>query len=390
MSPQQNRSGPGSPGVEVRRMRLDAQGTIVADFRIFLGPLVVFDGTLQPSSLRDLGQLNRFLRDAAPGVEWLPFVAAAIEHAYTSFQASEEQPVIELRSAVSRAEPWLIEGLAHSVEPTMIYADGGVGKSIEALAIGLALNTGESQMGFVPCGRRRVLYLDWELNAEEHRSRAARILGETAIPDLLYRRCTRPIDQEAPVIREAIERFGVDFLIIDSAAPACGGSPESSEAPAMFFQVLKRDLRLPALVLAHVTKKGDNRYPFGSVFWHNYARTTWFVDRETDDDGDAILTFHNRKNNLGRLHDPIAISVSFQRNRIIGTRVAAPIVEPGPMAGNVQERILAELRERPQSVTQLASKLDVKPDTIKRRLRAIDSLVQRGSDANGEIKLKAA
>jgi hypothetical protein len=347
---------------------------------------------LQPSSLQDLGQLNRYLRDAFSGVEWLALVANAIQEAVADFEVSEEQPVIELRSAVRRTDPWLIEGFAHSVEPTMIFADGGAYKSFTAMAIGLALNTGESQMGFEPCGKRRVLYLDWELNAEEHRSRAARLLGTQELPDLLYRKCTRPIDQEAPVIREAIERFGVDFLIIDSAAPACGRSPESSEAPAMFFQVLRRDLRLPALVLAHVTKKGDVRYPFGSVFWHNFARTTWSVDRETDEGGNAVLTLHNRKNNLGKLHDPIALSLSFERDRIIGTRVAAPIVDLGQSSGNVQDRIIAELEEHPQSVTQLVASIGVKRDTIQRRLRDMekDKLVDRAPGANGEVKLRAA
>jgi hypothetical protein len=35
------------------------------------------------------------------------------------------------------------------------------------------------------------------------------------------------------------------------------------------------------LLIGHVTKQGkDVSTPFGSVFWHNFARMTWHVSAE--------------------------------------------------------------------------------------------------------------
>jgi hypothetical protein len=56
----------------------------------------------------------------------------------------------------------------------------------------------------------------------------------------------------------------------------------------------------PVLTLAHVTKLDDARYPFGSIYWHNLARTTWSLTA----DGDAALLTHRKHNNyaaVGRL-----------------------------------------------------------------------------------------
>ena len=50
-----------------------------------------------------------------------------------------------------------------------------------------------------------------------------------------------------------------------------------------------RSLDVTGIAIAHVRKDGANpaeaeKYPFGSIFWHNSARCTWFVKDARPDD----------------------------------------------------------------------------------------------------------
>ena len=65
--------------------------------------------------------------------------------------------------------------------PVFGFGDGGCGKSLLSLWIG-----GELQRRGL-----MVLYVDWELSAEDHRDRLERLFGDD-MPAMLYARCARP------------------------------------------------------------------------------------------------------------------------------------------------------------------------------------------------------
>lgn len=45
-------------------------------------------------------------------------------------------------------------------------------------------------------------------------------------------------------------------------------SSGATDAPSSYGAALQH-IGLPTLSIAHVTKEGSLKYPFGSVFWHN-------------------------------------------------------------------------------------------------------------------------
>jgi hypothetical protein len=84
-----------------------------------------------------------------------------------------------------------------------------------------------------------------------------------------------------------------DVLVVDSIVIACAGfDPMKPETPALYAAGLELIGR-PVLSLAHTTKTEDLRYPFGSAFWHNLARTTWSLKR----DGERAILQHRKHNN---------------------------------------------------------------------------------------------
>ena len=68
-----------------------------------------------------------------------------------------------------------------------------------------------------------------------------------------------------------------------------------------------RSLGVGSLHLAHMTKGGDaaKMKPFGSVFWHSSARSSWYFEAERSKSGldfdTTDLTLFHRKTNFGPL-----------------------------------------------------------------------------------------
>ena len=88
----------------------------------------------------------------------------------------------------------------------------------------------------------------------------------------------------------------------------------AAKAAIRFFLALKR-LGLPSILIAHVTKAMDTMKPYGSVFWHNEARRTWYVARVQEEESDEVdVAFYNRKVNDGRKPAPIFFHVSFSED----------------------------------------------------------------------------
>lgn len=174
---------------------------------------------------------------------------------------------------------------------TVLYGTGGSGKGVQASHWTPQL----VRDGHV------VLIIDYESHPEEW----ARRIGALGGPDVLeavryvaplttdWTGVRGPIWAQARELRAIADDVGATFIIIDSIVPACGSvdplKPEAASQYAAALQLIER----PVLSLAHVTKDGDSRYPFGSVFWHNLARTTWSLTRVQ---GGALLT-HRKANN---------------------------------------------------------------------------------------------
>jgi hypothetical protein len=94
------------------------------------------------------------------------------------------------------------------------------------------------------------------------------------------------------------------------AAATCGDA--SAEAATKAFRAL-RMLNRGALVLAHIPKTNEQQQEagiYGSVFYKNFARSTWELKKEQEVGADeSVLGLFNRKSNLSRLHAPIGLRV---------------------------------------------------------------------------------
>lgn len=258
--------------------------------------------------------------------------------------------------------------------PTIWFGDGGSAKSYLALYAAIDL----AQRG------ERVLYLDFEFSGEEHRARFHRLAGPTAKADgLIYRRCERSLHRETYRLRDIVSKQRITFVICDSVGFATDVSPEQAEAATTYFRALRELGPLGSLHLAHVNKseQGDQK-PFGSAFWHNGARATWYLKRTDADPSSEDMTvgFYHRKSNVGRLRPNFGIKLRFMATDTLVS--AADITEHDELAAKlpVWQRMKGALRHGAMTEDQLADRVGVKDSTVRSEMARRTELFMRLSD----------
>lgn len=257
--------------------------------------------------------------------------------------------------------------------PSILFGDGGTAKSYLALYAAGQL---------ARCGIRTML-VDWELSGGDHHHRLTRLFGEP-VPAVHYLRADRPLVDEADRVRREARRLSIDYLIYDSIAPACGGPPEAAEHATSYFRAV-RQIGLGGLHLAHVNRSesGDMK-PFGSSFWHNLARATFYAKQaDLSADGRALTVgIFQRKANLGPLRPAIGFRLTFEADRTLVRRVDLADSELAPKL-SIAQRMVALLRHQPRSVSEIAEELETSVDAVKKAVDRNVKLFTKVPDVTG-------
>ena len=309
--------------IEVERLTEDSGGLTgeitIADHS-GLGTRLLHSARLNLMSTQSRNGLVKSLEKAKPDYPWYKTLEEVCFLAKDRFRQGD--PILELGQLPPCPTPrWLLHPFAEHGGPTVLFGDGGTGKSFLALAIAASIAGGYNILGTLKVQPVPVLYLDWETNEYTHDQRVAAICRAVDRPvprGIFYRRQVTSLASSVDNLRREIVRLKVGFVIIDSLGAALGGEPEkASETLAVFTAA--RSLGVAWLGLAHITKgnasNGDAKKPFGSVFGHNMARMTWGAEaaQEEGDDFKGI-TMTNHKANNGRLQKPFTVRLQFHND----------------------------------------------------------------------------
>lgn len=259
----------------------------------------------------------RALDARTPDIDW----GAALEMVchLALRQWREGEPVLDLRCVSPReGSRFLLPPFVEYGGPTILFAEGGTGKSLFGLAIAASIASGEQLLGIAPTRREAALYLDWESDAETHADRLrALCMGQgiaPSLPAVHYRRQAASLAESAPHIRKVIAEKQIGFVIIDSMGAARGGEPESADSTIRLFNAA-RSLGVPWMGIDHVTKNGGDvqTKPFGSIYTVNLARLTWRLEQvEEAGNGRVLIAASNHKANNGRLEKRRGYEVEFR------------------------------------------------------------------------------
>lgn len=294
-------------------------------------------------------------------LDWLGVLEEFCQRVLAADRAGS--PAVDLRTLPKPAaeDSFLIEGFPLlRRHPMIVFGDGGVAKSY--LALWLAGRLAEHGT--------RVALCDWELAGDDHRDRLERLFGQN-MPCVLYARCERALVHEIDRIRRIVRDEHIEYLVFDSVAFACDGPPEAAEVAARYFRAV-RELGGGSLHVAHINKgENSDRKPFGSAFWHNGARSTWFARASEPEDDSALLTIglFNRKTNTGPLRGPVGFHIEFGETRTTFTRTDVRANQEMASSMSVRQRMASVLRRGALDPETVAEKVEASKDTVARTAR---------------------
>lgn len=301
------------------------------------------------------------------------------------------EPAIDLRTVDPAARPrWLLYPYLEYGGPTVLFAPGGTGKSLLALAAAVTLASGQAVFGTPKAAALPVLYLDWETDRYVHAERLNAICRGAGLhqrPPVFYRRMESSLAEAATGVRREAERLHAGALVLDSLASARGGEPESAEVTLRLFAAI-RSLALPLFGVDHVSRAVESNLlmegrlnPFGSVFTTNAARNTWSIVRAGEEGSpETTVALMHQKTNNGRYERRHGYTLVFENvtdadgeerlHRLTISRCDLAVTELAA-ALPLKERILAELRGGPKETAALATALDKEAQVIQSRLNEL-------------------
>jgi hypothetical protein len=353
----------------VRRERYDLVGEIeircfIPGVRTYGKRSTLMSTKVNLSSARARQDLARLAATAArvADLDW----AGHLEDFVQRIWAEERQgtPAVPLHEIPRPTADATIEAFGLQLlrdHPQLMFATGGTAKSLLSGAL-----VGE-------LGRKgvRTLLLDWEMDGGEQRLRAD-ALGLP--PTIWYRRCDQPLSLLADSIRRDVLEHEIGFLLIDSVAPACDGDAIEAAVAIDFFKAWRRIGR-GGLAIAHTRAEDGEQRPFGSVFWHNLARSTWFLKRVNESGRPNVITLgvYHRKANFGPLRPPFGIELQLDGPDNLLEMVTVRrtnIADVAELATGLPlwQRISHTLRQGSKTIKEIAEELDAKQDTVKKAL----------------------
>lgn len=230
---------------------------------------------------------------------------------------SEPEPLQVINPAQWHGEPipdrqWYIPDLVPMRQVTLLYGDGGVGKSLLALQIAAAGSLSVETLGLEPWAGR-VLYLGAEDEADEFHRRLADIVKahSCGLDDLHLFRLLPMADADAMLslpdkagimqptplwmdLAEYAEEYRPKLIVLDTVADLFGGD-EVKRGQARQFVAMLRKLAIhidcAIILLAHPSVQGmtSGTGTSGSTGWSNSARSRLYMTRDKDDNDLRLL-----------------------------------------------------------------------------------------------------
>jgi len=361
--------------IKVSRLHMHSSDGRITGELLISSPTVKNKAIYPPSAFnftseRSRTSLIKTLQEAFPQWQWqdiLYYVCKA-----TTDRVREGEPIRELWTSDNIPEPeYILEPILMKGLPAIIFGEKGVTKSTLSLIIYICLTLPwyDNPLGWkVPAQSVKTAILDYELPGSIAQYNAKRIQEGMMLPPLpvLHRRCRIPLADDIEQIANWTSKFGIEVLIIDSLARACGGDLNKTEPANNFFEALDK-LNVTSLILAQTSKDPDTKRKtiYGNALFTYYARNIFELcrsDFSQEDEIDAAL-FH-RWSNLSKLYPDTGFKITFNET---GTHIETQPISAAEFIHkvNLQKAILDALKSGSMSVKELSETTGATDNTIR-------------------------
>src|SRR5262245_20483225 len=359
---------PGERTLEFTRI-VEARETVSAELCVVDQGQTLHWARINMMSTQSRNTLAKGLEDTLPGVPWKTIVEDSCRMVVQHLRRGEPSVAVEPRKP--REGRYLVNPYIPAGEVTVLYGDGGAGKSLLALSLAVAGLLGHPLTPQWRVGNlERVLYLDWESDAETHGERLHGLTHRRELVQkgaILHRRLWRPLTDTIDVVRMDADKHQADLVICDSLGAACGSEPESADAAVRTMMAL-RSLRGTKLVIAHVSKTSAElarSRPYGSVYVANLARSLVEARRiEVAEDNLLTIGLYHRKTNVGQFGRATAITFRWDDDESIAVMTGRPDM----VSDSVPARILDALLHGHKTAAAMAEELSISPGQVRAAL----------------------
>ncbi|MCI0454060.1 MAG: AAA family ATPase [Candidatus Dadabacteria bacterium] len=290
--------------------------------------------------------------------------------------------VMSLANYQAQEMAWLLEKALPGQFPSIMYGDGGLGKSYLGLYFAILVALGEQKfLGLrFPEEPLSGLYVDWELDIDEFSRRALKIvngLGLSKVPsNLYYYSPDKSLYKLLPELKGIISARKIRFLIIDSLGAACVDPDNVGDIVEVFSQI--KGLGIATLILDHQSKmqSQDNynvKTPYGSVYKYNLSRSVFQLSCAGRDGNHISLMLRHKKSNFGRLLHDLIFDLSFEGDKVMFVQSSALTPEEKEMM--LIHEAMVELEGKGERINQKILILQLKGILGKDR---IISLLDKG------------
>ena len=346
--------------------------------RTHSGVLSLADFNLSSATVRQRHAKLLEVRSEAKALHWDSLIEEFCQRVLVEDRAG--QPAMRLRDYPKPAahEDFDVEGVRLlKRHPVILFGDGGGAKSYTGLYLAGRLE----QRG------TRVLYADWEFSGEDHRDRLERLFGADDMPGIWYARCDRALAYEADRLRRIVKDNDISYMICDSIAFTCDGPPESAEVASAYFRAV-RQIGVGSLHIAHTTKgEHSDRKPFGSAFWHNGARRTWYVKPSEDSGSSLTIGLFDRKRNVGPQVPAVGFHITFTEDQTIYTPIDVADVQDLSAQLPLWVRMKHAVVNHPMTLVSLSEELGAKVDSLDKAVKRKGRVFTRVDGPDGVARI---
>lgn len=382
-------------GVSIRADRIrESSGEITAELVVERAP----DGHILRTRLNLLSATTRSslakdLSSRAPGPDWRKLLEVLCLGVVELEREGEPFQMIG-RSPVRPEPPYLMRPMLFAGKPTILFGEGGVGKS-SALAAAIAVSVASGQAAVdawsvVTPGP--VLVLDWEGDDGDWNDAVARIAAGMSIPPPLlhYRRMSGSLDGAVNEIAAYCDEHAIVLIVVDSVTWATRSMDRAAgiEEPAKRLFEALRHIGRSSLLIDHKSKAGlrddeSGSNPIGALVKVNAARASYELRRagEPSADGTRHLALIARKLNPVAPQPPLGIAVRVTGGEtrlwtepvLLGDEV---VVQQVKESGALWERIRdALLPGTPLTASQIVGRIGL--DGPKDPIRTVENAMAR-------------
>jgi len=375
------------PDIRVELSKIDRRGTrAYAKMKVWTGKRgMIYMASVSLYDQRSRKEIIDYLMQQHPLADWnsiLHQIAATVD-------SHSEKPGVTIdlaRHVPKNDSPYLIFPLVRQNQSTVLYADGGSGKSTFALAVAA---TGATQKSFIPgisntAGRPiKTLYLDWEADDDDVASMLKEISrgAQHKIPDnhIHYQSMSGAFIDHCDELVEIIVENDIELIIVDSLVASAGGDVTDAEAARLFHNSV-RSLNVASIAITH-TNKSDTL--FGSRFFWNLARQVFRLTSISEPETNPVLGLYHEKSNRSKLIAPVAYDVEFSgstESDNASIRYVAQDIQTVPELAKgtgLRERLIGLMRNGSMTVDQLSQRTDSPENVILATLeRMTDTFIR--------------